>query len=399
EAAARAAAFYRSLVAGGWHGAYAAHEFAKAGMRQRPADENAAANVDPDKCLGALFLAYERVASPRASTLATYKKALRKIYAEIADVSGDGRHETAATGNRAWKERVDSLPLTSVTTELLTEWKQRQLGRDDSTLEEKRSRAITLNSLLRNARSVFAKKHRALLTKHVELPSTLPFDDVRLEASPTPRYRSRIDAKAILKSADEELLKQKPVIYVALNLALRAGLRRREIDTLLWNSVDLERRIIHVEANEFYDLKSTDSAGGVDIGDELSGYLAAFRKQHQEGCFVLPTPPLKRIRKPKALSVVNNGAPAGGAHDLSNAKRKTSSESYRCEKIFDELTAWLRAHDVKAKRPLHELRKEIGSLVADEHGIYAASRFMRHSDIRITAASYLDRKRRIVSPI
>lgn len=45
------------------------------------------------------------------------------------------------------------------------------------------------------------------------------------------------------------------------------------------------------------------------------------------------------------------------------------------------------------------MRKEIGSLIADEHGIYAASRFLRHADIRITAAHYLDKKRRIVAPI
>jgi len=54
---------------------------------------------------------------------------------------------------------------------------------------------------------------------------------------------------------------------------------------------------------------------------------------------------------------------------------------------------------VESKRPIHELRKEVGSLIADEHGIYAASRFMRHADIRITAASYLDKKKRIVAPI
>ena len=68
-------------------------------------------------------------------------------------------------------------------------------------------------------------------------------------------------------------------------------------------------------------------------------------------------------------------------------------------KIFEELATWLRSQGVESKRPIHELRKEVGSLIADEHGIYAASRFMRHADIRITAASYLDKKKRIVAPI
>ena len=48
-----------------------------------------------------------------------------------------------------------------------------------------------------------------------------------------------------------------------------------------------------------------------------------------------------------------------------------------------------------ANKPLHEMRKEIGALVATEHGIYAASRFLRHSDITTTARHYADHKARI----
>jgi hypothetical protein len=43
---------------------------------------------------------------------------------------------------------------------------------------------------------------------------------------------------------------------------------------------------------------------------------------------------------------------------------------------------------------LHELRKEFGSQLADKHGIYVASRMLRHSDIAITASHYLDKKSR-----
>ena len=399
EATARAAAFYRSLVAGGWEGAYAAHEFSKTGKRAKPADENATAKHEPDQTLGALLLAYDKVANPRPRTLATYRKALRKIYAEIAGVSGDGRHKTAATGNRQWKEKVDNLPLTSVTTDLLIEWKQRQLGRDACNLNEKRARAITLNSLLRNARSIFAKKHRAILAKLVVLPTPIPFDEVRLESARIPRYRSKIDAKAILKAADEELKVESPVVYAAFNLALRVGLRRREIDSLLWEAVDLERKVIYAEPNEVYDLKSDESAEGVDIGEELAEFLADFREQHQADQFVLPTPPLKRIRKAKVLSEGENDDMAHDSQNSNNAKRVTEREDYRCQKIFDALIAWLRLHGVAANLAIHELRKEIGSLINNDHGIYAASRFLRHADIRITAASYLDKKKRIVAPI
>lgn len=379
DAATRAATFYRSLVAEGWDGAYAAHKFSRTGKR----GQSKTTTGETNKTLGALFAAYDKVASPRASTLSTYKKALRKIYSEISGISGGKRAPSAATGNRAWREQVDQLPLGTVTSDSLMEWKQAQLCRNDCTLDERRSLTITLNSLLRNARSIFAKKHRASLAKHVLLPDPIPFDNVHLEYSPTPRYRSRIDARAILNSADDELRVSQPTLYATLNLALRTGLRRKEIDTLMWKSLDLERKVIHVEANEYYDLKSTDSAGEVDISDEYVNFLKSFRKQHATESFVIPAPPKRRKKKGSAI----------------NSEWSVTSQGYRCKTVFDNLITWLRSHGVESKRPIHELRKEIGSLIADEHGIYAASRFMRHADIRITAASYLDKKKRIVAPI
>ena len=50
---------------------------------------------------------------------------------------------------------------------------------------------------------------------------------------------------------------------------------------------------------------------------------------------------------------------------------------------------------IAANKPLHELCKEIGALIATEHGIFAASRFLRHSDITTTARHYADHKARI----
>jgi hypothetical protein len=40
------------------------------------------------------------------------------------------------------------------------------------------------------------------------------------------------------------------------------------------------------------------------------------------------------------------------------------------------------------------LRKEFGSQVCAKYGIYAASRMLRHADIRVTAEHYLDAKKR-----
>jgi hypothetical protein len=43
---------------------------------------------------------------------------------------------------------------------------------------------------------------------------------------------------------------------------------------------------------------------------------------------------------------------------------------------------------ISSNKPLHELRKEVGAVIATKQGIYAASRFLRHSDITTTARHY-----------
>ncbi len=72
----------------------------------------------------------------------------------------------------------------------------------------------------------------------------------------------------------------------------------------------------------------------------------------------------------------------------------TTYAHYRAQPDFDALTAWLRANGVTALKPLHELRKEFGSQLCAKYGIYAASRMLRHADIRVTAQHYLDTKER-----
>jgi len=67
---------------------------------------------------------------------------------------------------------------------------------------------------------------------------------------------------------------------------------------------------------------------------------------------------------------------------------------YRCKRVFERLNRWLREKGVKGVRPLHTLRKEFGSLVCEQFGIYAASRALRHADIGITSQHYLDKMAR-----
>jgi integrase len=72
---------------------------------------------------------------------------------------------------------------------------------------------------------------------------------------------------------------------------------------------------------------------------------------------------------------------------------------YRCQPVFDRLIVWLKANGITSQKPLHELRKEVGALIATREGIYAASHFLGHSDITTTARHYAAMQRPVTAGI
>ena len=149
-------------------------------------------------------------------------------------------------------------------------------------------------------------------------------------------------------------------------LALAAGLRRGEIDSLAWPQIDFKRALIRVEATESASLKTADSRGEVPIDPEVVAILRGFRAK-ATGPFVIEA--------------------EGGEYGP-----RLWGRHYRADAVFTRLNHWLRKHGVTARKPLDELRKELGSLITAEHGIYAASRVLRHSNVATTAAHYSDLK-------
>ena len=75
----------------------------------------------------------------------------------------------------------------------------------------------------------------------------------------------------------------------------------------------------------------------------------------------------------------------------------TSWTNHRAQREFLELGAWLEGKGVSARKKLHELCKERGAVIANNLGIFAASRALRHADIRITSQYYTDKKMRITT--
>ena len=91
-------------------------------------------------------------------------------------------------------------------------------------------------------------------------------------------------------------------------------------------------------------------------------------------------------------------AQASGAFVIESTrkpKHETSRVNYRCEPHFETLYSWLRKQGITARKPLHELRKELGAILASTQGIFAAQSVLRHAQISTTAAYYTNKKKRI----
>ncbi len=357
-AAAKAAEIYSFIQANGWQSAIDRY-------KPKATAELVAAPVT----VGELIEAATKVSSARRQTLDGYVKAFRLIVSEVGGISGAGKFDAYKGGMMKWRAKVDAVAMDTITPAEILSWKNKRLRSVESDPLAKRRAVVTVNSLMRNAKSLFGKKLLPFIEQSVTLPRPLPFDGVALEKEPSLRYISKIDPVAILSKAREELAETEPEAFKVMILALVCGLRRAEIDNLLWRAFDFANSSMRVESSEFHELKSEDSAGKMDLDADTLALFQAYR-----------------AKKPKAVFVVESPL-----KHQSNAK----AGRYRCNPVFKKVLAWLRKHGVDGHKPLHTLRKEIGSIIASEHGIFEASRYLRHADIHITSAFYADKKKTI----
>lgn len=356
-AAAKAAKIYNDVVALGWDAAIAKHKPETLRDTGKPAT------------VGALIEAACAASSARKHSLEAYSKAFRRVVSEVAGIQDGRKFDAFKGGTKEWRERVDAVPLASLLPADVQAWKNRRLRASEADPLAKRRAITTVNSLIRNAKALFGKKVLPFVEQKLTVPRPLPFEDVGMEKGPSLRYVSKVDAYALLARAREELADNEPEAFKVLILALVCGLRRSEIDHLLWRTFDFSRGLLHIENTEFHQLKSEDSAGEIDLDADTAALFKGYRARAPKSVFVIESPNAPR------------------------AERK--ARCYRCNAVFERVNEWLRLQGVDTMKPLHTMRKEIGSIIASEHGIFEASRYLRHSDIRITSAIYADKKKTV----
>jgi integrase len=374
QAAEKARDIYVSIIAHGW-----AATLAK--FKPETVKELKAATV------GEWIETVKATADFRPSTLTIYAQSLRQIAAEIADIgdqpaldeNGDpkrdrkrlpillSRFDYRTGGREAWIAKVHALPLSVLSDASIQRWKVEYIARAEGAPDARKRAENSAATLIRCARSLFSEKARKYAAEELILPEPLPFAGVKLPKKASTAYRSKIDAAKLIQAARQELTGQPFKIFI---LGLLVGLRKREIDLLTWAQVDFEKAKIFIERTEYFEPKSEDSIGEVDLDAELVATLRGWKAQ-ASGVFVIES-----NREPR---------------------HATSRVNYRCEPHFAKLYTWLRQQGITARKPLHELRKELGAILASSHGIFAAQSVLRHAQISTTADFYVDKKRRISS--
>jgi integrase len=250
--------------------------------------------------------------------------------------------------------------LRDITPDKIQKWKVNFLKRASSNPIKKRAASISVNSLLRQAKSLFSPA--VLRFINLEIPCS-PFEGVAFEPRRSMRYQSSFDVESLIRAAQKELRQERFKIFL---LAIMAGLRRNEIDKLEWRAFDWDKGLISIRATSHFAPKSEDSTGDVEVDPEVMKLFRGFSARRTSDFVIESTV---------------------------SARPQGTYSHYRCQKHFDELGKWLRNHGVDTNRPLHTLRKEYGSQICAEHGIYAASHALRHADIAITSQHYLDKRK------
>ncbi|AHF94915.1 hypothetical protein OPIT5_29875 [Opitutaceae bacterium TAV5] len=390
KASTKARDIYASLVANGWDVTQAKYH-----------PEATKKIIYPT--VGEFLDAVKAITSVSATCFATYSRKFRHVVAsvmgieapkekrpEINPVTGqqmrnrktgklkfrvvDLRYDYVHGGAKKWRASIDAVRLDKITSEKVQQWIASRLQDVSDNPAKLASTKITLNSQLRAAGSLFTPRILKHL-KHLSLPAPLPLADVERPPATRKRYVSRVSveilhakAEAELKGATGDDADDRQQMFTIYLLALFAGLRRDEIDTLTWQQIDFDNGRVFVETNEHTTAKSEHSEDFVMLAPEVVVHLKE-RFKARRSQFVIESPV--------------------------EPKPGVSYYHYRCNRLQTRLIEWLReSTGITDDKPLHMLRKEFGSFIAKKFGIFAASEALRHGDIRLTRDYYLSKDRR-----
>jgi Phage integrase family len=350
QAAILARKFYQNILPLGWEETLRRHKLGTIGEKS--------VNVTVGEYLDAV----RAKSLIHAKTLESYAGALRKIASDIRGITHNGKRST-------WRERVDAIKLGTLTSQAIETWRTNFIKRGSINPLAEKSARISANSFIGRARSLFGAEVISRVRDLIELPNPVPFAGVKVQRVHVTSYRSGFNVETLLKSAREELATAKPEQFKMFLLGAMAGLRRNEIDKLPWTAFRWDEGVIHIQTTEYFRPKSRESENDIPVDPELMEIFRGYHSRAKDE-FVIESDSVPDVNAP--------------------------FEHYRCQAEFTELIGWLRAHGVTSRTPLHVLRKEFGSQINARYGLTAAQEMLRHANVAVTAAHYVENKQRSV---
>jgi integrase len=247
---------------------------------------------------------------------------------------------------------VDAVALATFSPKIVEAIRDRFIAARKGDAMGERSARISMKSWLRNAKAAIGAAEKL---GRLQIPEPRPFHGVVVAGAVTVGYRSRFDPVELIRTARETLASEDPDAFMAILLALGAGLRRSEIENLRWRSVDRQRLQIAVQMSGGWQAKNAQSEAAVDVDEGLIMEL----EKHRAG--------------PEDQVVTPGSAEAA--------------------------VRWLRKQGIKDNKPMHTLRKEFGSIVCQSADLLTASKQLRHSSLAVTAGIYVESRRKAAPAI
>ncbi|MDR2341328.1 MAG: site-specific integrase [Puniceicoccales bacterium] len=381
EAANRARNAYLLLKSQGWEAMWEVYRVRKsreeadrqdAKHRGESVIEEHAKKEGEIETVGEFIERIEKISLVQLHTLEGYIGSFYRILEGIYGINyGNEKHNYIGGKNQERKNRIGKIKISEVTHDKIEEWKNNYLKIRMKENPSKRDSAVaTINSTLGGAKNLFSKKN----LKALGLASgiTNPFVGIEFFEEASHRYVTKFSAKDILQDAQENLKPANKNAYIAFLLGLGAGLRKNEIDKLLWEQVDYSDGFLVIRNTPYIRPKTKESSSDIKLAQFIIKELECHRAE-TDGIFVLPSKIVPRL----------------------NVKYR----HYRCQKDFKFLYKWLDERGISEQKRLHTMRKEYGSQICNKHGLYMASRALRHSSYSVTEKHYTDRTALVVPDI
>lgn len=307
--------------------------------------------IEPDeiRTIGDLIRNAERKSEVKPRTFRQNRGSLRRIVGFIKGIKSDDRSKYRPDLERGgkWQEKIDRIHLDSITHEMIQDWRKKQLANLHP--KERQTKGKSIDSTINQARSLW---------KYCDLQN--PFSGFKWKQTAR-RFQPSTKAGELIYKAKQELEQAYPEAHKALVLCMFFGLRRSEADCLTWEQVLTQEKKIRIETTPYFSPKSENSEREIPIQESVLRDLVRW-KEEGHPVFVL---------------------------DGGEAKPNCPYTYYRAAETWDTLIEWLRKNGVNKRTPIHYLRGLAGSLMYETNDVYAAQRYLGHSDIRTTIGSYL----------